>query len=363
MSIIKRKVAIVGTNGIPAKYGGYETLTEFLTKYLSGDFNFIVYCSRNQPSRLKEYNGAKLKYVFLKANGWQSLFYDAFTLFHAALTADIILYLGPGAGFIVPFIKFFKKAIIVNHGGLNEWEREKYSWFQRYIAKLGHKYAAKYATFNIADNSLLKESIQKEFGVDSHIIRYGGDHAKKEEIDDELLIKYPFLSINYFINVSRAQVDNNLHLVLEAFKNSPERKLVMVSNWSVSNYGILLRKEYMNKYSNIIILDAIYEPKEINAIRGNANVYIHSHSYCGTSPSLVEAMSLGLPIFSFDVPTNRETTKNEAVFFKDTSGLTNLISSINEMELNNCGNRMKKIAEEDYTWAFISSQYSTLFSK
>lgn len=361
MSITKRTVYIVGTNGIPALYGGYETLAEYLTKHLSSEFDFTVYCSKTQPRLYNDYNGSKLKYIPLKANGWQSIIYDIYTLLHAVNKADVILYLGPGAGFVVPFLRLFGKSIVVNHGGLNEWEREKYSSFQRFVAKLGHKYAARFATYNIADNFLLRDSIQKEFGVDSKVIRYGGDHAIKVDLDDALIEKYPFLRSNYFVNVSRAQIDNNLHLVLDAFKNTPERTLVMVSNWSVSTYGTELKTEYMDKYSNIIILDAVYEPKEINAIRGNAHAYIHSHSYCGTSPSLVEAMCLGLPIFSFDVPTNRETTKGKAFFFKDSLELRTLITSTSEEDLTTNIREMKVIADVEYTWHSISEKYADMF--
>jgi glycosyltransferase involved in cell wall biosynthesis len=357
----KTRVAIVGTNGIPARYGGYETLTEYLTKYLSDEFNFTVYCSKSQPKLYKEYNGSKLRYIPLRANGWQSIIYDTFTLLDASLKADIILYLGPGAGFMIPFFKLFGKRIIVNHGGLNEWEREKYSRFQRFIAKLGHKCAAKYAAINIADSNLLKDSILKEFGTSCEIIRYGGDNAVRVGISDEIIRKYPFINDNYFVNVSRAQIDNNLHLVLDAFKDTPDKKLVMVSNWTVSDYGKKLKSEYKDKYSNIIILDAVYESNEINAIRGNSEAYIHSHSYCGTSPSLVEAMSLGLPILSFDIPTNRETTKGKASFFKNSEELKILIKSLSEEDLKNNGQEMKNIAYEEYTWQSISSKYADIF--
>jgi glycosyltransferase involved in cell wall biosynthesis len=361
MSSIKKRVSIIGTNGIPAHYGGYETLAEYLTKYLYDEFDFTVYCSKTQPKLYKDYNGSKLKYIALKANGWQSIIYDIYTLSHAIFRADVILYLGPGAGFIIPILALFKKKIIVNHGGLNEWERKKYSGFQRFVAKMGHKYAAKYSTFNIADCHLLKESILSAFGADCEVIRYGGDHAIKVEIDNELLKKYSFLNDNYFVNISRAQVDNNLHLVLAAFKDTQERKLVMVSNWAVSSYGLELKNEYGNKYPNIILLDAIYEQKEINAIRGNAIAYIHSHSYCGTSPSLVEAMSLGLSIFSFDIPANRETTKNKAFFYKNNDELKNLIMSVKEDDLKINRKEMKSIADKEYTWQLIISQYANLF--
>jgi glycosyltransferase involved in cell wall biosynthesis len=263
----------------------------------------------------------------------------------------------------VPVIKPFCRNIIINHGGLNEWKREKYSKFQKFLAKMGHKYGAKWATSNIADNNLLKESIKDEFDVDAHVIRYGGNHAIKPKITENLIEKYPFLKQDYYVNVSRAQIDNNLHIVLSAFSKMPDKLLIMVSNWNISEYGRKLKSEFKDKYSNLILLDAIYESIEINSIRAYSKVYIHSHSYCGTSPSLVEAMSLKLPIVSFDVPTNRETTQNKAIYFSDSDELIFKIKNINQTELKLNSEKMFKIANENYTWEKICKEYSELFEK
>ncbi len=360
----KRKtITIVGTNGIPAKYGGYETLVEHLTNHLSAQYNFVVFCSKDQRPKLLSHNSSKLIYIPLRANGWQSIFYDIITLIYAAFIGDVILYLGPGAGYFVPFIKLFKSNIIINHGGLNEWKREKYSRFQKLIAKLGHKYGARYATSNIADNELLRKSIKDEFGEDSYVIRYGGNHAIKPVITDDIELKYPFLKQAYYVNVSRAQVDNNLHVVLSAFSKMPDKLLVIVSNWNISEYGRGLKTEYKDRFKNLILLDAIYNIVEINSIRAYAKVYIHSHSYCGTSPSLVEAMSLKLPILSFDVPTNRETTQNKAIYFSDTEDLILKLKNITQAELSILSDKMFEIANENYRWENICSQYTELFEK
>ena len=116
----KLKVAIVGTNGVPAAYGGYETLADNLVKQLGEVVDITVYCSKTQKQKhyieSKEYNHAKLRYSCFKANGIQSMLYDTFTLIRSSVKDDVIVYLGPGAGFIVPVLRFFgcKKNIIVN---------------------------------------------------------------------------------------------------------------------------------------------------------------------------------------------------------------------------------------------------------
>ena len=125
---MKKKVAIIGTNGIPANYGGFETLAQSLTKYLNREVDFIVYCSsRSYKKKYDSYNGAKLIYLPFKANGGQSFFYDLVATTLAWFSADVLLILGPSAGIILFLNKIFKKKLIVNHGGLNEWEREKFS--------------------------------------------------------------------------------------------------------------------------------------------------------------------------------------------------------------------------------------------
>jgi glycosyltransferase involved in cell wall biosynthesis len=365
MQIKKKKVAIIGTNGIPARYGGFETLAEYLTKKLNKDFNFIVYCSSiyKKKDRLSKYNNSTLKYLPLKANGIQSLLYDIVCTFHAWFTADVIVVLGPAAGFILPLNYFFNKKIIVNHGGLNEWEREKLNFIQRKYVYLTHKIAAKSANFNIADNLPLAKNLKKTFGVDTQIIEYGGDHIIKEGLTKELKAKFIFLNEAYDLSVSRAQIDNNLHLLLNAYKNFPNRNLVLVSNWSISEYGINLKKEYLNKYKNIFVVDAIYNKKDLDVIRSNTSLYIHSHSRCGTAPSLVEAMNYNIPIISFDVETNRITTEDKCLYFSNEFELINVLKSLNESVLSKIKKDTYKTAIDKYKWSVIADKYRKILNE
>jgi hypothetical protein len=212
----KTKVAIVGTNGVPAKYGGYETLAENLVINLSSEFDLVVYCSKKQESKIKNYKGAKLINLPFNANGAVGLLYDTISLFHAWIVADVILYLGPGIGVLIWFNKIFRKKVITNHGGLNEWEREKLSKLKKKYAYLNHKYAAKFSNINIADNTILQDSIAKNFKSDSRVIRYGGDHVNKVEVTAELLQKFPFLNEDYYISVSFNELNKKFPTPREA---------------------------------------------------------------------------------------------------------------------------------------------------
>src|SRR6056297_1553474 len=98
----KTKIHIIGTHGVPAKYGGFETLADFLCQYLSDEFDITVYCNAHKYSdRHESYCGAELKYVNIDASGFKGIFYDLFTYPHALYNTDIVLYLSPvGSGFM-----------------------------------------------------------------------------------------------------------------------------------------------------------------------------------------------------------------------------------------------------------------------
>jgi len=275
--------------------------------------------------------------------------------------SDILLILGPSAGFMLPINIIFRKKIVVNHGGLDEWKRKKFTFFQRKLSYLNHLISGKVAASNIADNYPLMISLKNEFKITSEIIEYGGDHVKKTCVTDEIKRKYPFTQNSYDLSISRAQVDNNLHILLRAYEKIPERVLVIISNWAVSGYGINLKNRYLDKFKNIKILDAIYDKNELDILRSNASIYIHSHSQCGTAPSLVEAMNYKIPVICFDVDTNRATTEGKSIYFSNEKELITLLKNIKPSRLVELGNEMFDIAQKKYRWSIIGKKYDELF--
>lgn len=360
-----KKIAILGTNGIPAKYGGFETLAENLVDRLHTEFEFIVYCSKihKKETRVKRFKNAKLIYLPFKANGVQSLIYDLISFLHALIFAKTILFLGPtSSGFVTFFNFLFKRKVIVNHGGLNEWERDKYTKNERRWARLNHRFAARNATINITDNSLLRKSLLKTFGADSVIVRYGGDHYSVKTPEKLLSTHFEFLKAKYYLCVCRAQIDNNIHLLIDSFKDIETHPLVIISNWQISDYGKDLFRKYC-EHPNLILLDAIYDVDVLNEIRKGCHLYIHSHSFCGTAPSLVEVMNLNTPILCYDVATNRETTKDQAIYFDSIESLQNIINTVTPNQLSRCKKAMYEIAKKEYTWEKVSKKYAEIFRR
>jgi glycosyltransferase involved in cell wall biosynthesis len=357
----KKKVAIIGTRGLPARYGGFETLTHYLTEYLNDEFEFIVYCSRTpRNKRLHTFNNAKLKYLPFKANGWQSIIYDSISVLHAFFYSDHLIVLGFSGAFAFPLNKIFRKNIIYNIGGIEGKKVRGHIVlvkFEMFLKKVMEKLCVNNSNTVIIDNETFKEYIENAYGLAPVVAEYGGNHAIATLATAELKERYTFLNRAYDLTVSRAQEDMNIHLVIEAYKSLTNRTVVIISNWHISEYGKKLYTEYLNKYPNIILLTAIYEQTLLNAIRGGCEIYLHTHSLCGTAPSLVEAMSLELPVVSYDVPTNRATTEGKALYFSDSSSLIEILKSINKTELNRIKNDMAEISKRRYTWERVSSIY------
>jgi glycosyltransferase involved in cell wall biosynthesis len=174
------------------------------------------------------------------------------------------------------------------------------------------------------------------------------------------LQEYSFCEKPYAITVCRIEPENNVHLVLEAFSRQTAMPLVTVGNWKNSGYGLALLQEY-TRFTHIHLLDPIYDPEKINALRSYSSLYVHGHSAGGTNPSLVEAMFLGLPIFAFDCVYNRYTTENQCVYWSTVDELYNYLTQYNWLKLDSIGKNMKVIAEHRYRWDTIVSKYEALF--
>lgn len=358
-----KKISIIGTNGLPANYGGWETLVDHLTRHLNQEFDITVYCSTDSyEEQLDAVNGVKLEYINLKANGWQSIPYDIVSIFRSIKQDDLLLILGVSGCIALPLLRLFgKKAIVVNIDGL-EWKRAKWNWFIKKFLKLSEAVAVKYADCIVSDNKVIQDYVMSEYNTRSELISYGADHAQPVSLTKEITEQYPFLNSEYAFKVCRIEPENNLDMILEAYVAVPNMNLVMVGNWSKSQYGEDLKKKY-SEYSNLFLLDPIYDQNILNQLRSNCLVYIHGHSAGGTNPSLVEAMHLGLPIISYDVAFNKETTHYKAVYFHTSTDLKNILNNIKDLDLTALGLDMKKLAASHYTWPVVSQKYKELFLK
>lgn len=344
------KISIIGTVGVPACYGGFETLVENLLDDNEQDKNITVYCSsKSYTNKPSSYKNANLKFIPLNANGAQSIPYDIWSLLHAVYKrSDNILLLGVSGAIILPFIKLFSKAhIVTNIDGL-EWRRDKWGSFAKKFLKFSEKIAVKYSDVVVADNKGIADYVEVEYGIIPEIIAYGGDHVliDKLEVSDE----------DYALALCRIEPENNVEMILESFSHT-NKKLKFIGNWDNSDFGREMKSKY-SIFENIDIISPVYELSALFELRQKCSFYVHGHSAGGTNPSLVEMMHFGKSIFAFDCNYNRASTEDKADFFSNSATLVELIKTkVSEFNAQN----MKEIAERRYTWAIVKKQYFNLF--
>lgn len=357
------KIAILGTVGVPGRYGGFETLAENLVRYRSSAGHRIeltVWCSgKSKAEHPDRFEGAELRYVNLYANGVQSIPYDFIGLWQAVRSGhNRLLLLGVSGALALPLIQLISRArIITNIDGI-EWKRKKWKGLARLVLRASEWAAVHFSHEVIADNQAIADHVRDTYGRKCQVIAYGGDHALDYADGAEVSDGLPQ---HYALALCRIEPENNVHVILDAL-NGLETPLVFVGNWKNNAYGRDLQTRYGNS-RNLHLLEPIYAPGMLHAIRKRASVYLHGHSAGGTNPSLVEMMHFGIPVLAHGCVFNRHSTEGKARYFESAAELVEHLRHLNPEEANKIGADMREIAQRRYTWDHIGQAYFELLNR
>lgn len=358
------KIAILGTVGVPARYGGFETLADNLVRYHSNsnhDSDLTVWCSgQDNADHPERYKSAALRYVNLRANGVQSVPYDVISLLEAVCSGhDKILLLGVSGALALPLVRLVarKTRLITNVDGI-EWKREKWKGLARVVLRASEWAAVRFSHEVIADNQAIADHVRDTYGSDCQVIAYGGDHAL--ELADEAEAPAGLPS-RYAFSLCRIEPENNAHLILAAL-NETGMPLIFVGNWENSAYGRNLKSWYGGR-PHLHLLDPVYDPAALYALRARASVYLHGHSAGGTNPSLVEMMHFGVPILAHGCTFNQQTTEGKARYFENKDELVALLRGLAPEDAIQIGDDMREIAQRRYTWDRIGKIYFQLLDR
>ena len=354
------KIAIVGIVGVPASYGGFETLVEQLISHnfeVATRKKYTVFCSSSAyEKKVSTYKGAEITYINFRANGIQSILYDGYAMLQSMRSHDVILVLGVSGSIFLPFIRMLSKSkIIVNVDGI-ESRRQKWSNFIQKFLSISEYFAIKFSHAIVADNAEIQKYLLERYTANSELISYGGDHVLQSPQTDVHISKPE----NFALGLCRIEPENNVEIILDAFSVSG-KNLVFIGNWDNSLYGINLYTKYKN-YDNIQLINPIYDTERLFEYRSSCNLYVHGHSAGGTNPSLVEMLFFDVPIIAFDCKFNRNTTFNKCEYFSDKSDLVDFLANSSYSARMEWEEKYRE-AREIYTWANVSEQYDNLFRR
>ncbi|MDT8716151.1 DUF1972 domain-containing protein [Clostridium sp. 19966] len=379
-------VFIIGSKGIPAQYGGFETFVDKLTEYKkSNEIRYHVACLNSDKEEF-EYNRARCFNVKVKDIGnAKAITYDIKALKicieyikENKLENSIIYILACRIG---PFLGFYKRKaekygikIYANPDG-HEWKRSKWSKSVKAYWKYSERLMVKNADLLICDSVGIEEYIKKEYkkyNPKTTFIAYGADvtRSKLQDDDEKIVDWYKKHSIkvnNYYLIVGRFVPENNYETMIREFmKSKTEKDLVIITNVTQNDfYKELLEKTKFNNDKRIKFVGTVYDQELLKKIRENAYAYIHGHEVGGTNPSLLEALASTKINILLDVVFNREVGEDGAVYFsKKQNDLWCEIGKAEKLsleEIDVLSTIAKNRIEGEYSWDAIVNRYEKLF--
>ena len=284
------KISIIGTHGIPARYGGFETFAEQLAMACAMEgIKVIVVNEMNNPVENLHDNIEIVSSVYNKSENPIKFYHDSLRI--AEADSDIVLCCGVGGAYYYRGILKRGVKVVTNVDGL-EHLRKKYSLIQRLAIYVLQIFAAKYSSRIVADSHCVDQYWTKRFPKlkgKIKMITYGASECEK--FDGSVLSGFGLEKDGYYLAIARLVPENNILEMVDAMRNyMGSRKLILVGRLEDTAYVKLLKE---NSTDKVIFLDAIYDKKILDTLRQGSYIYLHGHSVGGTNPSLLEAMKAG----------------------------------------------------------------------
>lgn len=377
-------VFIIGSRGLPAKYGGFETFVEELvTHKQSADVYYHVACLSDKEHHTHfQYAGAdcftikapKLGPARVIAYDMMAINYSLQMVKKEQIAHPIFYVLGNTIGaFIDPFIRNIHAVggqLFINPDGL-EWKRSKWSKPIQWYLKQSEKIMATSADLVISDNVGIEEYIKTSYpSAKTTFIAYGTDLQKSALSPESAKVQEWFQQWHikekgYYLIVGRFVPENNYETAIREFMASDtKRKLVIICNHEGNDYfDTLKRLTHFDKDERIRFVGTVYDRELLTYIRENAFAYIHGHEVGGTNPGLLEALGHTNLNLVYNVPFNQSVASASALYWTKSSGnLAQLINDVDQhQDFAEYGRRARAIITEHYTWEKIVGEYEALF--
>nr|WP_285695700.1 DUF1972 domain-containing protein [Actinomadura sp. NBRC 104412] len=359
---------MVGTRGVPARYGGFETAVEEIGRRLvKAGHEVTVYC-RGERHPGGEYLGMRLVHLpAIKKKVAETLSHTAFSVTHTAARRiarrgpDVALVFNAANAPLLPVLRMMRIPVATHVDGL-EWKRTKWSGAGRRYYRNAESLAVRWSDALIADARGIQDYYTERFGASSVFIAYGAPILAGTDVTK--LTEAGYQPGGYHLVVARFEPENHVHLAVEGYRRSGAVKpLVVVGSAPYSDAYTERVRELAGDDPRIRFLGGVWDQDLLDALYAGALTYIHGHSVGGTNPSLLRAMGAGASVVAYDVNFNREVLGEEAGrFFTDAVSLAHLIEAAeaDPQAAAERGSAARKRAAERYVWDDVAAAYERL---
>jgi len=361
MSDRKLSVAVLGSRGIPNRYGGFEACAEKLSALLVRRGHQVsVYTAADHPFREEYWQGAKRVIIYNPERilgSFGQFIYDLLCIRHSRCEDfDIILHLGYTSDSVWYFLWPKKSIHIVNMDG-QEWKRQKYSRPVRAFLRYAEHLATLRSHWLVADSKKIETYLNEKYRLPVRYIAYGADIP--ETFFADVLTEWGLSPGGYDLIVARMEPENNIEMAIMAKINARDKHPLVIAG-NANKYKRSLAEKFRH-LDQIRFIDAVYEEKKINSLRYFSRVYVHGHSAGGTNPSLLEAMACGCRIVSHRNPFNELVLGENAFYYSTQNELASLFNRYDPGHYDGLIERNLQMIREEYNWDAVTLAYEKLF--
>ena len=357
---------ILGTRGVPAAHGGFETFAENLAQYLvAHGWRVVVYCQEDGADPVFEdtWQGVGRVHIPVVQTGPKgTIVFDWKATAHAAQFGDLCLTLGYNTAMFCAMLRIKGIPNLINMDGI-EWTRAKWGPVAKTWFWLNDWAGCWFGNHLVADHPKIKEHLSSRVREDKvTMIPYGANEIRSA--DKSLIIDFGIEPGRYGVLVARAEPENTVLEIVRAFsRKSRNMRLAVLGNYDPNN-NPYHRKVVDAASEEVIFLGAIYDKGIVEALRFYGRLYVHGHRVGGTNPSLVEAMGAGSAVLAHDNRFNRWVAGDGAHYFASedecASQLDKLLDDDAELERMRVASRAR--FHEAFTWENILGQYERLLT-
>ncbi|MCY1275675.1 hypothetical protein D9M68_268280 [compost metagenome] len=357
---------ILGTRGIPAKHGGFETFAERLSLHLAKKgWKVHVYCQElgSGKTSTSQWKGINLVHIPVKGDGTLgTIIFDWKATLHATKQQGLFLTLGYNTAIFNVIQRIFRQTNVINMDGI-EWRRDKWGVLAKTWFWLNERAGCWIGNHLVADHPKIREHLATRISSDKiTMIPYGADKLIDADID--LLSTYSIAPYGYSIIIARPEPENSVLEIVRSFSQKKRNhKLVVLGNFSLDK-NKFHRRVVDAASDEVIFPGAIYDAPVVQALRFYSRFYLHGHRVGGTNPSLVEALGAGCAVIAHDNHFNRWVAGPGAAYFSDEATCARLFDHLleNTVALEQMKSSSLEKYHERFTWDQVLSEYEELLS-
>lgn len=361
-----KRLRILGIRGIPAAHGGFETFAEYLAVFLhEKNWDVTVYCQHEGAGQMYEddWQGIKRVNIPVKGDGpLSTIIFDLKANWHASNSKELCLTLGYNTAIFAALLRIKGIKNVMNMDGI-EWKRQKWGGVAKLWFWLNDWAGCWLANHLVADHPKIKEHLSTRVHPEKvTTIAYGAE--KVDSADIHALDQYDLKPKEYAVLIARAEPENSILEVVQAWSAKPRGKKLVILGKYVDSHEYQ-RQVKAAASSEVLFIGAVYEKSIVSALRYYAMFYVHGHQVGGTNPSLVESLGAGNAILAHDNPYNRWVCGDGAVFFDGKQACEQQIERlISDASLQKqLSQQSEKRFDESFRWEFILRDYETLLSQ